>query len=141
MKIVFLSEGVDFQLDKKAIYHKWLKKVCKEEKIKLGEIIYRFVSEERILELNKQYLNHDYLTDIITFDDSFINEINGDIYICIDVVRRNSKDISGHSFKEELERVIVHGLLHLAGYNDRTEEEKRDMRDKEDHYMEMIVTR
>jgi len=141
LNLVFLSESTDYQLNNQELYIDWLLKVSKEEKHKLGEIIYRFVSEERILEINKTYLNHDYYTDIIAFDESFLNVLRGDIYICVDIVKRNSAEISGNDFEKELQRVIVHGLLHLIGYKDRSKDEKALMRKKEDYYLDMLVRR
>jgi rRNA maturation RNase YbeY len=103
---------------------------------KVGNINYIFCDEEYILEINKQYLNHDYGTDIITFDYSKNKRLHADIYICIDVVRDNKKKFKT-KMNDELQRVILHGILHLAGYKDKTESEKKNMKKAEDYYLSL----
>jgi len=106
-----------------------------EEKKKLGEICIIFVSGERILEINKQYLGHQYITDVITFDNSGKGIIKGDIFICVEEVHRNATYYqSGHAI--ELLRVIIHGVLHLCGYGDKLEIEAKVMRSREDYYLQ-----
>ncbi len=97
----------------------------------VGDIAYVFCSDDYILDINKQYLNHDYFTDIITFNYNEGSMISGDIFISIDTVGSNALDFSGGDFDKELNRVIIHGVLHLCGFNDKTEEEKKIMTNKE----------
>ena len=93
-----------------------------------------FCSDEHLLEMNRSYLEHDYYTDIITFDYVEENVVSGDLFISIDRVRDNAKTL-GQSVREELHRVMVHGLLHLLGYHDKSKEEQVEMRSKEDYYL------
>lgn len=93
------------------------------------------MSDSEILSINKNFLDHEYVTDIITFDNSFLESIEGEIFICIPEVKRNAILHAGSNFKLELNRVIIHGLLHLFGYKDGTEEEKMMMREKESLYL------
>jgi len=114
----------------------WLSKVCSEEQQELGDLTLVFCSDEYLLEVNKKHLNHDYYTDIITFD--YTDEVvSGDLFISIDRVRENAKGNSV-TFSKELHRVIVHGVLHLLGYGDKTEEEKFMMRLLENKYLEFV---
>jgi rRNA maturation RNase YbeY len=109
----------------------------KKEKKKLGEIHYIFCSDEYLLAINRQYLQHDFYTDIITFGLSEPGEpINAEIYISVDRVRDNAREFT-NSFKSELHRVIFHGALHLCGYKDKTRLEKKKMRKKEDAYINL----
>lgn len=112
----------------------WLKEVALEEGRKTGEIAVIFCSDEYLLGINRQFLNHDYYTDIITFDYCEGEVLNGDLLISVDSVRDNAGHY-GSSFDEELHRVIVHGVLHLIGYDDHSEEEQKVMRSKEDYYL------
>ena len=112
----------------------WLKKVCAEEGCELGEIGIVFCSDEYILEANKQFLQHDYYTDIITFDYREDDVIAGDLLISVDRVRENAGDLQV-DFYSELKRVVVHGVLHIIGYMDKSEEEESVMREKEDFYL------
>ena len=100
----------------------------------VGELTYVFCNDQQLLKLNKEFLNHDTLTDIITFDYSLGNEIHGEIYISTDRVEENAEEFEV-SFMNELSRVMVHGILHLCGYKDKSEEEKNQMRNKENHYL------
>jgi len=112
----------------------WLSGVCKEEGCSLGELGIVFCSDEYILEVNKQFLQHDYYTDIITFDYREGDVIGGDLLISVDRVRENAGDLQV-SFKNELNRVVVHGVLHIIGYKDKEESDERLMREKEDYYL------
>ena len=102
-----------------------------------GKISYQFVPRERIVEVNNKFLNHDYSTDIITFDYSAGRKISGEILICPEQVLVNSQDL-GVSYLSELHRVMFHGILHLIGYNDKTDEEKQIMRKEEDLCLERL---
>lgn len=118
-------------------YTDWLNKVADNEGFSIGEISYVFVNDEELRSMNKKYLNHDYYTDIITFDYSEIKNLNGDIFISIDRVRENATKFNV-TREEELRRVMVHGILHLMGYKDGTTDEKNVMRTLEDINIKMF---
>lgn len=103
---------------------------------RIGKITFYFVSDEELLEINRAHLNHDYYTDIITFDYSTQRKLEGEIYVSIERVKENGKD-----FSEELIRVMSHGVLHMLGYNDKSEEELMTMRSKEEEWIKYIVSR
>ncbi len=138
MPIRFISKLSDFQVSSDLISYDSIRKIIVEEKKKLGEIKYIFVGEDEIFSINSKYLGHRYHTDIITFDASFINLVSGEIYICIPVIIENSKLHSKEDFISELNRVMIHGILHLIGYRDYSEDEQVIMRAKEDFYLKMI---
>lgn len=127
----------DFQLDDESVYSAWLSKVINSEQKHEGEINYIFCDDEYLLEINQQYLDHDTLTDIISFDYSIGNELHGDIFISVERVQDNAKDFSV-SFEEELKRVMVHGVLHYCGYKDKSKEDETVMRRKEEEKMTMF---
>jgi len=132
--IHFFEEDIRVPLNKKREIKSWLQRVAKEEDKKIGELNYVFCSDSYLLEMNQQYLNHNTLTDIITFDQSDNPTIvEGDIYISFDRVKENGSSLQ--SEKTELYRVMVHGLLHLLGYKDKKTEEQQLMRSKEDYYL------
>ncbi len=108
----------------------WVKKIAASHGKTIGEIAYIFCSDPYILEVNKQYLQHDYFTDVITFDYTEGNKISGDIFISLDTVQSNAEQF-GVDFYEELERVIIHGILHLCGFKDKEEAEEAQMREEE----------
>jgi probable rRNA maturation factor len=112
----------------------WLKNVIKNENHKVGNINYVFCTDNYLLTLNQKYLNHDTFTDIITFDYSEKNIISGDIYISIDRIKENANNLK-ISFEKELNRVMVHGALHLMGYKDKKRADKDLMTTKEDFYL------
>lgn len=101
----------------------------------LGELVFNFCSDESLSKINMEFLNHDTLTDVITFDYSTLNEISGEIFISIDRVRENASEFQ-QSFEVEIRRVMIHGLLHLCGYNDKTTKEKSLMSDRENFYLD-----
>jgi metalloprotein, YbeY/UPF0054 family len=131
MAITFESEKVDFPKIKKRKTANWIKTVIKKYDKQVGEISYLFCNDEKILEINRHYLQHDYYTDIITFDYSEGDKISGDIFVSLDTVRSNSQKYQT-DFQEELYRVIIHGVLHLCGINDTSEGERKEMREAED---------
>ena len=137
MAVRFFSDGVSFQLESKRKISQWLKQVVAVEGKKTGNLCYVFVSDESILDINKKYLQHDYCTDIITFDDSTSNIISGDMYVSIDTVRSNAQYYQV-DFRNELLRVMLHGILHLCGYQDQTTDERQEMRAVETKYLLMI---
>ena len=115
----------------------WIEDVIKKEKKTVGDITYIFCDDDYLLERNKEFLNHNTLTDIITFNYCIDNNISSDIMISIDRVKENST-IFENSFNEELKRVMIHGILHLIGYNDKSEKEEELMRKKENFYLNMF---
>lgn len=129
-EIYFHSEDVDFQLESEIQYIYWLVDIAEKEKVTIEKITYIFCSDEFLLDINKTYLNHDYYTDIITFPYKQGNIVESDIFISIDRVKDNAHD-NQVNFKEELHRVMAHGLLHLIGYGDKTTTESQIMRSKE----------
>ncbi|MCQ2157939.1 MAG: rRNA maturation RNase YbeY [Bacteroidales bacterium] len=132
----YYKEDTNFDFRHKRINNSWYKLVCESEIKKLGDINVIFCSDNYILDINMKYLQHDYFTDIITFDYCEGNVISGDLFISIDSVRENS-EYYGTSFEDELNRVLVHGVLHLVGYDDHKEEDIRMMRSKEDYYLDV----
>lgn len=117
----------------------WINLVLQEHNGLLREVSYIFCSDSYILNINREYLNHDYYTDIITFDYCEENIIRGDIFISLDTVRSNAKEY-GSTFAEELNRVIIHGILHLLGFKDETKDEAKIMRQMEDQALELLKT-
>lgn len=111
--------------------------LCSNENLKLGEITIVCCSDDGLLKINQQYLNHDYYTDIITFDYTESGLVSGDLFISVDRISDNSNS-ENVSFENEMNRVIIHGVLHLCGYGDKCEEEKVQMRSKEDYYLSQI---
>ena len=117
----------------------WLSDIAKREGFILGNLSLVFCSDAYLLEMNKKHLNHDYFTDIITFDYTEDNTLSGDLFVSIDTVRQNAID-NNVMFHVELNRVVVHGLLHLIGYNDKTNEQQTEMTNKEDWALSLIVS-
>lgn len=127
----------DFTLGDEQAFSDWLSSVIESENKSEGEINYIFCDDEYLHKINVEYLDHDTLTDIISFDYSVGNELNGDIFVSIERVADNAKDFNV-SFAEELKRVLSHGILHYCGYKDKTEEEAQLMRSKEEEKMKMF---
>lgn len=117
-------------LDKRKVT-RWIRSVAADYNFAVGNINYIFCSDERELEVNRQFLGHDYYTDVITFDYSTASTLNGDIFISLETVRSNA-EMMGVSFDAELLRIIIHGVLHLTGQGDKTPETKAQMTAKED---------
>lgn len=135
--ILYNTENVDMpQLDF-TLVSDWIKAVAAVYDRKAGDIAYIFCDDEKILEVNRQYLSHDYFTDIITFDYCVGKRLNGDIFISLDTIRSNAKDF-GVSFDNELCRVIIHGILHLCGQDDKEPETRAEMTRKENLALEML---
>ena len=134
--ISYFFEDTAFQFKKKTINNKWLRLVAESEIRRIGQINIIFCSDNYILDVNQQYLQHDYFTDIITFDYCEGDRLSGDLFISVDTVRENSIEY-GTEFNDELNRVIVHGLLHLIGYDDHSDEDVATMRKKEDYYLSL----
>lgn len=134
MKITFDTEDVKFTLKNKTLLKQWITSTIEKKKRKPGEIAFIFCSDEHLLNINNEYLNHDTFTDIITFDYSKENHllpVSGDIFISIDRVKENASKFS-KTFEDELHRVIIHGVLHLLGYTDKTKTTKAEMTKQED---------
>ena len=127
----------DFSLDNEEAVATWISEVIVSENKKEGEINYIFCDDDYLHKINLEYLNHDNLTDIISFDYSVGNEINGDIFISVERVQDNANDFKV-PFDTELKRVMVHGVLHYCGYKDKGEEDERLMRSKEDEKLAMF---
>ena len=132
----YFNEDVKFVLRQKLLNNRWLKTVAGSEMKRLGNINIIFCSDNYILDVNLKYLQHDYFTDIITFDYCEGDSLSGDLFISVDSVKENSIEY-GTDFKDELNRVIIHGLLHLIGYDDHTVEETAVMRMKENYYLSL----
>lgn len=137
MAITFQTENVALPKIKKRETTNWIKTVAEMYHKKTGEIAYLFCDDAKILEINRQYLQHDFYTDIITFDYSEGNMISGDISISLDTVRSNSQ-MYHTDFETELHRVMIHGILHLCGINDQSEAEKIEMRAAENSALDLL---
>jgi rRNA maturation RNase YbeY len=134
--IRYFQEDIRFDLKQKLQNNRWLKMVAGSEMRRLGAVNIIFCSDNYILDVNMKYLQHDYFTDIITFDYCEKDILSGDLFISIDSVRENAQ-FYGTEFVDELNRVMVHGLLHLIGYDDHTEADIAVMRQKENYYLQM----
>jgi len=135
--MISFNYELDFKLEDESVYVDWISRVISSENKNEGEINYIFCDDEYLIELNQQYLNHDTLTDIISFDYSEGNDLHGDIFISVERVRDNANDFNV-SFDDELKRVLVHGVLHYCGYKDKSEEDEKMMRQKEEEKMKMF---
>ncbi len=133
-KILFFTEDNTYRIRKKRILREWLFEVIGAESKRVGEINIILCSDEYLHKINLEYLNHDTLTDIVTFDSTEDNIISGELYISIDRIKENAKKFSTFTMNE-LHRVIVHGVLHLCGFGDKTEKEKELMTSKENFYL------
>ena len=134
--ISYYFEDTDFIFRGKTLNNGWLRLVAESEIRKIGDISIIFCSDNYILDVNQKYLQHDYFTDIITFDYCEGDKISGDLFISVDSVKENAIEY-GTDFKEELNRVIVHGILHLIGYDDHNDDDIRQMRSKENYYLSL----
>lgn len=134
--VSFFTEDIVFPFKEKRLTSRWLKFVAGSEAKRLGDISVIFCSDNYILDVNIKYLQHDYYTDIITFDYCEGDTLSGDLFISIDSVRENAS-FYGTEFTDELNRVIVHGLLHLIGYDDHNDEDIAVMRSKENYYLSL----
>lgn len=137
--IQFFSETEDFSLEYPQIFADWLNACAEKHHYQIEDINYIFCDDEYLLAINQKHLNHDYYTDIITFDYGDDDVLSGDIFISIDRVSDNAYEYST-DFETELSRVMVHGLLHMMGYKDKTEEQQKEMRQKEDECLHLIFS-
>ncbi len=135
--MISFNYELDFKLSNEAEMSEWISAVILSEEFKEGKINYIFCDDEYLLKLNVEFLKHDTLTDIISFDNSVGKELHGDIFVSVERVKENAKDFEV-AFKDELKRVLVHGILHFCGYNDKTDEDTKEMRAKENHYLSRL---
>lgn len=135
--ISYQTDGVSMPAIKRREVSAWIKKVAAAHEKKCGDIAYIFCNDEKILEVNREYLKHDYYTDIITFDYTEGNIIGGDLFISLDTVKSNS-EMLGVAYEQELYRVIIHGILHLCGINDKGEGEREIMENEENRALSML---
>ncbi|WP_298893635.1 rRNA maturation RNase YbeY [uncultured Psychroserpens sp.] len=132
--MISFNYETNFKLEEEAEISDWISQTILEENRREGDINYIFCDDEYLHKLNVEYLNHDTLTDIISFDYSVGKELHGDIYISVERVADNAKDFNVDFF-EELSRVVIHGILHYCGYQDKTDEDAELMRSKENYYL------
>ena len=135
--MTYFNYETDFELDNETSYEKWISTIIQSEEKEEGEINYIFCDDDYLLKINVDYLDHDTLTDIISFDYSEGNFLQGDIFISIERVRENAAEFNT-IFEEELKRVMAHGILHYCGYKDKSEEESLAMRQKEEEKIKMF---
>ena len=135
--MISFNYETEFELPNEDQLSNWLSQVILSENKKEGDINYIFCDDEYLLNINEQYLDHDTLTDIISFDYTVGNELHGDIFISIERVRENAQDFNV-TFDEELKRVLAHGILHYCGFKDKSEEDEQLMRQKEDEKIKMF---
>ena len=136
LELSFHNQEISFEVPGKEVITKTIERIIEDEKMHPGEIAVVFMSDDALLSLNKQFLQHDYYTDIITFDTNEGSIVNGELYISVDRVRENAKKFD-EEFGREMKRVIFHGVLHLVGYNDKTEKQKNVMRAREEFYLNL----
>lgn len=137
MAITYCTKEVKMPPLKKRKINRWIREIARSYGKKTGEIAYVFCSDDIILETNRKYLQHDYYTDIITFDYTEENRLNGDIFISLDTVKSNAGQF-GVTFENELHRVLIHGVLHLCGIDDKGEENRRRMTTCENRALDLL---
>lgn len=137
MAISFSNDNITFNLKRKSELKTWIKSIIEKEKHVLGNLNYTFVSDESLLKINIEYLKHNTYTDIITFNYNEGKKVSGDIFISVDRVKENAQKFDV-SFEEELHRVIIHGVLHLCGYKDKTKTDSDLMRSKENASLRLL---
>lgn len=136
-KLEWLADGVSLPELDFSRYARWIEAVARAHDRLLGPVVYIFCNDDKIIEVNRQFLNHDYYTDIITFDYSRGKLISGDLFISLDTVESNSR-LVGATYANELDRVIIHGILHLCGINDKGPGEREIMEAHEDEALKML---
>ena len=135
--MISFNYETDFELENEAQYEDWISRIIESEGFNEGEINYIFCDDEYLHKINVEYLDHDTLTDIISFDYSVGNVLQGDIFVSVERVKDNANDFNV-SFEEELKRVLSHGVLHYCGYKDKSPEDEALMRSKEEEKMQMF---
>ena len=136
--ITYQCEEIAMPHIKRREVSEWIKQVAALYKKRVGEVAYIFCNDEKILEVNRQYLKHDYYTDIITFDYTEGSRISGDLFISLDTVRTNAEQYAGNNYTRELYRVIIHGILHLCGINDKGLGEREQMEAAEEQALKLL---
>lgn len=136
--MISFNYETNFELDNEDTLSSWISNTISDEGFKEGDVNYIFCDDAYLLNLNMEFLDHDTLTDIISFDYTMGKLISGDVYISIDRVRENAKDFNV-SFENELSRVMIHGILHYCGYKDKTDRETSEMRSKENYYISKLT--
>lgn len=136
--MIEFDSQIDFQLENEQDIKTWIESIVVSEGFKLGEILYIFCDDDFLHDINVKFLNHDTLTDIITFDYNLGKQINSEIYISIPRVKENAQTFKT-TFENELHRVIIHGILHLCGYKDETDSQQAEMRLKEDLALRKLI--
>lgn len=136
--MIEFDSQIDFQLENEQDIKTWIESIVVSEGFKLGEILYIFCHDDFLHDINVKFLNHDTLTDIITFDYNLGKQINSEIYISIPRVKENAQTFKT-TFENELHRVIIHGILHLCGYKDETDSQQAEMRLKEDLALRKLI--
>lgn len=139
MPIYFHTESVIFSFNKRNLFKKWIRLVVDKHNKNAGSINVIFTSNEYLLSVNKDYLNHNYNTDVITFEYNEENIISGDIFVSVEQLRINAESFE-NPFENELKRVVIHGVLHLLGYKDSSTDEKKEMRIEEDKALALLNT-
>lgn len=137
--INFFGEEINIPINDEKKYKHWIENAVLEEAFNLGDLNIIFCSDDYLLKINREYLNHNYYTDIVTFDYSVESIKSGDLFISVDRVTENAKQYEV-SFDNELSRVIIHGVLHLIGYGDANDEDKAQMRNLEDKYLKKLAS-
>lgn len=135
--MIEFHKQTDFDWNAQEVVGSWLEELVVEEQKELGELAYIFCSDDYLYDLNVKFLDHDTLTDVISFDNTMGDLVGGEVYISVDRVRENAQEYSD-SFEDELYRVMAHGLLHFCGYKDKTEDEVLEMRNKEEYYLNKL---
>lgn len=136
-ELTFVTDGVQMPSIDKSLMRRWIDAVARDFGKSVGDISYIFCNDEKILEVNRQYLQHDYFTDIITFDYSRMHRISGDMFISLDTVESNAEGL-GCKYETELYRVIIHGILHLCGVNDKGAGERAIMEGHENKALKLL---
>ena len=140
MPIQFFTHEIKFTLKQKSVLKPWIENVLKQHKKKLNSLTYIFCSDDYLLEINQGFLQHDFYTDIITFDYSTKTEVESEIYISVDRVKENASVLKV-PFEQELHRVMVHGVLHLCGMKDKAKAQQADMRAEEDKQLKALKSK
>jgi len=135
--IRYFNEDIKPPQIKRKVFNKWIKSIVELNQMRIGDINFIFCSDQYLLQINKEYLQHDYFTDIITFNNNSNNLISGDIYLSIETIAANAKTYQV-SFINELKRVMIHGILHLIGFDDQNIDQQTVMRQKEDEALNMF---
>ena len=138
--ITYQTEDTSFRFGSRRLISRWIKEIVAHAELKVGELSIVFCSDPYILAVNRQYLGHDYYTDIITFDYCEGSVLSGDLIISVDTVRANAEEYGAASFEEELHRVIIHGVLHLIGFDDHTPKDRAEMRRQENAALALLKT-